>query len=162
MHSEPQPEHGWLEQLVGDWSYESSCIMGPDQPPSKHGGTESVRSLGGLWTVGEGTCEMPGGGTGVTMMTLGYDAQKKRYVGTWVGSMMNYLWIYDGELDAAKRILTLESEGPSMAGDGTLSKYRDVIEIVDSDHRTLSSYMPTEDGKWQSFNTAHYRRTSKK
>jgi hypothetical protein len=114
-----------------------------------------------MWTVAEGTCEMPGGGTGTTLMTLGYDPQRKRYVGTWVGSMMSHLWIYDGELDAAKRVLTLESEGPSMAGDGSMSKYRDVIEIIDDNHRTLSSYMPTDDGKWQNFMTAHYRREKK-
>ena len=45
---------------------------------------------------------MPGGGTATTMMTLGDDPQKKRFVGTWVGSMMTYLSVYDGELDAAE------------------------------------------------------------
>jgi len=32
--------------------------------------------------------EMPDGGTGKTVMTLGYDPQNNRYVGTFIGSMM--------------------------------------------------------------------------
>jgi hypothetical protein len=36
----------WLQQLVGEWSFEAECITGPDQPPDKHSGTESVRSIG--------------------------------------------------------------------------------------------------------------------
>jgi uncharacterized protein DUF1579 len=46
-------------------------------------------------------------------MTLGYDPEKKQYVGTWVGSMMSYLWVYDGSLDAEEKVLTLNAEGPS-------------------------------------------------
>ncbi len=44
----PQQEHEWLGQLIGDWESEMECVMGPDQPPMKSKGTESVRSLGGL------------------------------------------------------------------------------------------------------------------
>ena len=44
---------------------------------------------------------------GTTLMTLGYDPRKKRFVGTFVGSMMTNLWIYDGELDKDERVLTL-------------------------------------------------------
>ena len=62
---------------------------------------------------------MPGGGPATTLMTLGYDPEKKRFVGTWIGSMMTHLWIYDGALDAAGKVLTLDAEGPSFAGDGT-------------------------------------------
>jgi len=62
--------------------------VGPDQLSSKTKGTEVVRSLGGLWIVSEGEGEMPDGGTGKTVMTLGYDPQNNRYVGTFIGSMM--------------------------------------------------------------------------
>jgi Protein of unknown function (DUF1579) len=31
---------------------------------------------------------------------------KKRFVGTWIGSMMTYMWVYDGELDRSERVLT--------------------------------------------------------
>lgn len=154
----PTPEHEWLQRLVGEWSFESECNMGPDQPPMKSSGRESVRSLGGLWTLGEGVSEMPSGGEWRSIMTLGYDPQSKRFVGTFVGSVMTHLWPYNGTLDAARRVLTLDSEGPSFADDGTMAKYQDIIEFVSNDHRTLSSQYLGPDGKWVPFMKAHYRR----
>jgi len=158
MMAEPQKEHEWLQKLVGEWTYESEATMEPDKPPKRFSGTENVRSLGGLWILAEGQGEMPGGGTATTMMTLGYDPQKKRFVGTWVGSMMTYLWVYDGELDAAERVLTLNAEGPSMATEGKIQKYRDVIEFKNDNHRVLTSHMLGDDGEWHGFMTANYRR----
>lgn len=156
--AEPQKEHHWLQQLVGEWTFESEAMMGPDQPPMKSGGSESVRPLGGLWTLGEGQGKMPDGSLATTLMTLGYDPQKGRFVGTWIGSMMTNLWVYDGELDADGRKLSLYSEGPSMSGDGTMGKYRDAIEVVNDDHRIMTSEFQGEDGNWHKFMTAHYRR----
>jgi hypothetical protein len=158
MHAEPQKEHQWLHKLVGEWTYESECIMGPGQPPSKCLGTESVRSLGGLWVLCEGRGEMPGGGTSTSIMTLGYDPVKKRYVGTFIASVMTHLWIYDGALDAAGKVLTLDCEGPSFTAEGKMTKYKDVIEIKSDDHRVLSSQALGDDGKWHGFMTANYRR----
>lgn len=158
MQAEPQKEHQWLQQLIGEWTSEAECSMGPGQPSTKSYGTERVRMVGGLWMVGEGQGEMPGGGTATMIMTLGYDPQKKRYLGTWIGSMMTHMWHYDGEMDASGRILTLSAEGPSMAGDGTMAKYQDIIEIKSKDHRTLSSRVLGPDGTWNHFMTAHYRR----
>ena len=155
---EPQKEHLWLQRLVGEWIFESECNMGPDQPPIKNAGREVVRSLGGLWTVGEGESEAPGGGRWLSIMTLGYDPQAKRFVGTFVASVMTRLWVYNGSLDEAEKVLTLDTEGPSMADDGSLAKYQDIIEFVDDDHRTLSSQFCGPDGQWVPFMTAHYRR----
>ena len=135
MTTEPQKEHQWLQKLVGEWTSEAAMAMGPDKPPEKCVGTESVRSLGGLWILAEGQGEMPGGGVATTMMTLGYDPQKKRFVGTWIGSMMTYLWAYDGALDATERVLTLDAEGPDMAAEGKTARYKDVIELKSDDHR---------------------------
>jgi hypothetical protein len=158
MHAEPQKEHLWLHRLIGAWTYEADCSMGPDQPPAKSTGSETVRSLGGLWVLCEGQGEMPGGGPATTIMTLGYDPQKRRYVGTWVGSMMTHLWAYEGELDAAAKALTLTAEGPSMTAEGKTAKYRDVIEFKSDDHRVLTSHLLGDDGQWHQFMTASYRR----
>jgi hypothetical protein len=158
MQAQPQKEHEWLHRLVGEWTYEHEASMGPDQPPSKFTGTESVRSLGGLWVLCEGSGEMPGGGTATTVLTLGYDPAKKRYVGTFIGSMMTHLWIYDGELDAAGTILTLDTTGPSFSDANNMVAYQDVIEFKSDDHRMLRSHLRGEDGKWLEFMTANYRR----
>ncbi|MFO0891350.1 MAG: DUF1579 domain-containing protein [Isosphaeraceae bacterium] len=157
MMEKPSPEHHWLHKLVGRWAFESECVMGPDQPPMKTTGAETVRSLGGLWTIGEGTMGA-GEQSGSSVMTLGYDPRGKHFVGTFVASCMTHLWPYRGTLDAAGKVLTLDSEGPSFAGDGTMAKYQDIIEFIDDDHRVLRSRFLLPDGTWQSFMTAHYRR----
>jgi hypothetical protein len=157
MHAKPQTEHQWLDKFIGEWSSESECSMGSDQPPSKTKGTEVVRSLGGLWIVAEGEGEMPDGETGKTIITLGYDPQQNRYVGTFVGSMMTHLWLYNGSLDAEEKVLTLDTEGPNFS-QSAIAKYQDIIEFVSDDHRVMTSQILMDDGNWNQFMTAHYRR----
>ncbi|HYV36063.1 MAG TPA: DUF1579 domain-containing protein [Gemmataceae bacterium] len=161
MQAEPQQEHYWLQKLVGEWTFETEANMGPDQPCAKFQGTETVRTLGGVWVLCEGRGEIPGGGATTTIMTLGYDPAKKRFIGTFIGSMMTYLWIYDGALDAGGKVLTLDAEGPSFTAEGKMVKYQDIIEFKGEDHRELSSQTLGEDGKWHRFMTATYRRTRK-
>lgn len=158
MKAEPQKEHAWLQRLVGDWTSEVESLMGPDKPPEKFIGTESVRSLGGLWVLCEGRGEMPGGGLAATLMTLGYDPEKRRYVGTFIGSMMTHLWVYNGGLDPVGQVLTLDTEGPNFAVGVGMAKFKDVIEFKSDDHRVLTAHQLGADGTWFQFMTAHYRR----
>ena len=156
----PQAEHHWLHRLIGEWTAEMRCNMGPDQPPMVSTGREIVRSLGGLWTIGEGTGEVPGSGGAMSysIMTLGYDPASKQFVGSFIASVMTHLWVYHGTLDATSRVLTLDTEGPGFTGEGPLVKYQDIIEFVTDDHRTLSSQTLGPDGKWVRFMEAHYHR----
>jgi hypothetical protein len=50
---EPQDQHRWLLQLVGEWNYQHECSMGPDQPPMKSSGKQTTRALGELWILGD-------------------------------------------------------------------------------------------------------------
>lgn len=158
MFGEPQKEHAWLQKLVGEWTYESDCFMGPGEPNQKFKGRQTVSALGGFWIIGEGTGEMPGGGEASTRITIGYDPAKGRYVGTWVGSMMPNLWTYEGEVDASGKVLTLESVGPSFAGDGTTSTYQDIFEWKDDDTHLFRSRVQQPDGTWNQFMVAEYKR----
>lgn len=160
MNIEPQKQHEWLRQFVGEWAYESECSMEPGKPPEKFKGSETVRSIGGLWVQSESHGEMPGVCMATMVITLGYDPQRERFVGTFIGSMMTHLWLYDGSLDKAEKVLTLDTEGPSCTGEGALVKYKDVIELKNPDHRhrVLTSYMLGDDGEWHPFVTANYRR----
>jgi uncharacterized protein YndB with AHSA1/START domain len=150
-------EHGWLHRLLGEWEYESECSMGPDGPPMKARGRESVRSLGGYWVIGEGEGEMPGGGHARWIVTMGFDAKAGRFRGSWVGSMMGHMFVYDGALSEDGRTLTLENEGPSFTGEGT-ARYRDIVEMVDDDTRILASEVQGEDGGWTRFMTGRFTR----
>lgn len=157
MHSEPQKEHEWLRRMEGRWTFNVTCVMGPDQPESSFEGREVVRSFGGLWIIGEGEGSMPGGGTSQSVITLGFDPKKGRFVGTFISSMMDHMWHYVGSLDADQKTLTLDTEGPSFDQQG-MAKYQDIFTMVDDDHRTLHSQVLGADGKWTRFMSGHYHR----
>jgi hypothetical protein len=160
MQSDILKEHEWLQKFLGDWSIEGEGDMGPGQPPHRFSGTESVRSIGGFWIQGESRGSMPDDSPTTMQLTLGYDALKQRYVGTWLGSMMSHLWIYEGSVDAGGSILTLDTTGPVMDGSapGKMTRYQDIFEFKGPDHRILTSQLLRDDGQWQRFMSAHYRR----
>jgi hypothetical protein len=144
----PQAEHAWLQKLVGEWTYEMESDCGPDGKPVKVTGTESVRAIGGFWIVGESTGVGPDGSPATNILTLGYDPQKGHYVGTWFSTMMSFLWVYEGTMDADQRVLTLASDGPSFEVEGKMAQYRDIITIINDDERLLTGNFLGEDGQW--------------
>lgn len=151
-------EHAWLQRLVGEWTAEGTAEMSPGEPPQTWTVEETVRAIGEVWIQAEGRGTLPDGSPSLMQITLGYDPQRARFVGTFVGSMMTHLWIYDGSLDADERVLTLDAEGPSMTDPTKTTKYRDIFEIVNADERLLISEVQRPDGTWQKFMTARYRR----
>ena len=153
---EPTKEHQWLRRLVGEWTFVAEGV-GPQEGPSRFEGVERARMLGDVWLLIEGEGDVPGGGRATNLMTLGYDPQKQRFVGTFIGSMMTSLWDYEGSLDTDGRKLTLDTEGPSMTGEGT-TRYRDAIELVSDDERVMTSEVEGPDGSWTRFMTMTSRR----
>lgn len=150
----PTKQHEWLAQLAGEWNTEAEMVVEPGKPPVKCRGTESVRVIGGFWIVGEHKADFMG--TPMTgLMTVGYDAQKKKFVGTWVCSMCDWLCQYEGHLEG--NTLTLECMGPNPTT-GKLVKMKDVMELKDKDTRVITSSMLGEDGKWVQFMTMTSKR----
>lgn len=158
MMTEPQKEHAWLMKLCGDWTSKGEAMCEPGAAPDTWETTEYVRSLGGLWVLCEGRGEMKDGNVMTSVMTLGYDPQIKEYVGNFVASMMTHMWIYEGALDAKEKVLTLNTEGPVFTEPGKYTKYKDVIELIDDDHRTLTSFILMDDGTWFEMMRADYWR----
>ncbi|MEB3244361.1 MAG: DUF1579 domain-containing protein [Vampirovibrionales bacterium] len=141
------PAHAWLQQMVGEWQTQTKAYMGPNMPAQTATGTETVKPLGEFWTVSEVKSTMmdkPFSG----MMTLGYDAKTNAYTGTWVDSMTGKLWQYQGAVDAAGKILTLESEGECPMRPGVMTRFKDVIEMKSPTEKQLTAYMLGEDGRW--------------
>lgn len=153
----PQKEHQWLEQLAGDWTAVIEASMGPDQPPMKCEGTQSAKMVGGRWLIADGEGEMMGQQM-TSVLTLGYNPAKKKYVGTFISSCANDLWTYEGTVSDDGKKLMLETEGPNMMSPGETSKYRETIEITDKDRYVFTSAMEGPDGKWTTFMTAKYDR----
>lgn len=151
----PEPEHALLKKFVGEWVTESECTPGPDLPKTKSHGTIKARMLGDLWMVAEHDM------TSMDMkinaiVTLGYDPQKKAYVGTWVDSMFNHLWHYRGTAEG--NTLSLDAEGPSMAEPGKTAMYRDSYEFISDNEIRVTSQIEMEKDKWITFMTGVARR----
>ncbi len=157
MGTKPVAEHAWLNNLVGTWKTESEMTM-PDGTTATSEGMETVQNLGGLWAFGEGRAPGPDGSEMVYKSGIGYDVSFKEYRGFWLASLSSHLWKYTGELSADGKRLTLNCVGPHMMKDGETANYRDIIEILDADHRTLSSFGEDDDGNWQPFMKVRYTR----
>lgn len=156
MPPPPGEHHAWLDRLVGAWTVESE--MGEGDQAIRATGTDTVRSLGGRWVIAELRTEVPGMGAMHAVMTLGYNPETGKYQGTWVDSVTDQLWIYEGTIDRAGNTLTLEADGPNMMDPaGGMVRYRDVIEFKGDDRRTMSSFAQVE-GEWVQFGSAEYRR----
>lgn len=113
--------------------------------------------LGGFWVVSQMESEMMGEKMHA-IQTVGYDPEKGKYVGTWVDSMINHMWKYEGSVDKTGKVLTLEAEGPSFTKPGEKSPYRDVYEFVSKDEIKVSSQVEMEPGKWTTFMTGEIKR----
>lgn len=158
MNPEPRPEHQWLQQLTGEWTYESEATAEPGQPPLQLIGTQDIRPIGDIWIESEMREETPSG-PNLSLLTLGFDPGKERFVGTFLSSMMAELWHYEGQLDPAGRVLTLDTEGPAMTGDGR-ARYQDIIEVVDDRTYEFRSRLQDESGQWVDFMQMTCRRTA--
>ena len=150
----PAKEHEWLKQLEGEWTSEGECAGGPGQPPVKMKGSETARSLGGFWIHSEQKGEIMGMALH-GLLTLGYDAAKKKYVGTWVDNFGAHLWTYEGAVEGNR--LTLESVGPSMEDPAKMVRYRETLEVKTPDHKVFTSAREL-DGKFVPFMTIQFHR----
>jgi hypothetical protein len=157
MGTKPVQEHEWLNNLVGSWKTESEMTM-PSGEKANATGTEKVQNLGGLWAYGEGEGQMPDGGSMQYKSGIGYDVSFKEYRGFWIASVSSHLWKYTGTLSEDGKKLTLDCVGPHMEKDGETANYRDVHELVDDNHRTMTSFGEQENGEWAQFMKVNYTR----
>ena len=140
MHAKPEKQHRWLESCWAIGRTRRKRRPTKVSPRRRLPEPNPFARLAGCGSRPRAAARCRAAASPATsVMTIGYDPQKKRFVGSWFGSMMTHFWVYDGELDAAERVLTLNSDGPSMSGDGTLSKYQDEIEFKNDDLRTLTA-----------------------
>ncbi|TWU66296.1 DUF1579 domain-containing protein [Crateriforma conspicua] len=148
MSQKTSEPHQWLKQLVGHWTFHHECIN-PDGSKMQVDGRVDCRMLGNLWLV----CEYSGGSGDdqwSSIMALGYDTAKSAYVGSFVASMMDNLWLYQGDRSEAGNAVVLETEGPKFDGSGTCP-YRDTIKIIDADCWQMTSEMQDDEGNWICF-----------
>jgi hypothetical protein len=146
----PGPEHEALKQFEGKWDAKVKSDMGEST------GTISYRmECGGLWLVSEFEGDFGGmkfQGRGMD----GYDPAKKKYVSVWVDSMSFRPVMFEGEMDAAKKILTMTGEGPGP--DGQPMKLKAVTHFRDADHMDFTMHIVGPDGGTTEMMTIEYMR----
>ncbi len=140
----PGPEHAILNHDAGTWDATVEAWTAPNAPPSVSKGVSESRLLGGFWLIDDFKAEfmgMPFEGHG----TSGYDAAKKKYIGTWVDSMSAGLNVSESTWDEKTQTMSGYNEGPGP--DGKPMKTRGVTQWKDADTKVFSMYAPTPDGK---------------
>jgi hypothetical protein len=146
----PQKEHEFLEKFVGEWESVGKGTA-PDGQTMECTGTAKTRLLGGFWMISEGKGDVMGTPM-ENIMTVGYDPERGKYIGTWVDSCFNHMWKYEGKVEGEKLILS--AEGPDMTEPGRTTTYQDIFEFKSPDHYTMTSQALGKDGKWTKFMTA--------
>lgn len=150
-------EGEWLQQLVGQWEADLAVWPEPGKPPLQFKSTETARRIGASWVLADSAVVAPGMQF-ARALTLGYDPQAKKYVGSWVDSNSMHIGTYEGTMDAAGKTLTLEGEMPSPFAAGKLVRVREVIELKDRDQKVVTTSLQGEDGRWQTLVTVNARR----
>lgn len=159
MPAFPQPSehHQWLAKFTGKWTLNTEAKENPDESPKTCKGLITAESLGSFWMVLEYNMNM----TGAPMrglQTLGYDADKRKHIGTWVDSMTGHMWRYTGEVDEAGKKLILNAEGPNMMKPNTVAMYRDCYEFKSDEEFVMTSQVQTSEGEWVTFMTGTAKR----
>ncbi len=103
----PQPEDplALLHAGVGAWEGTLTYFQ-PGLPTEPLAARQVVEAISGAWTQARLECELAGlpyVGTGA----LGYDAARKRFVGTWIDSLGDELVLQEGEVEAESKALVL-------------------------------------------------------
>jgi len=137
-----------LKQFEGTW--QTSSKSKADGSTVK--GTVSGRAVGNKWVVIEHKAKM-GAVDFEAVQTVGFDAKTKKYVGTWVDSMMDHTWKYNGSVDAGGKKLMLEAEGPDWNDMSKTKLYRDIYEFKSANEIATTSEIQNDAGQWETFMT---------
>lgn len=152
------PEHQWLHQLIGEWTFEHPVLSEQGTEDQIYRGKETVRPFGPCWVLCEGQIDLPQKPPAQNLFTFGYDPHQKQFTGSFITSVMSRLWIYQGHLDRNTNSLILDTLGPDMTNPSVIKPYRDIICIKNADERILTSSTPGPDGNWTTFLTVSYKR----
>src|SRR5262245_25334723 len=107
----PTAEHKILATEEGTWDADIKSYTTPDSQPMLSKGVEVNTVLtGGLWIASTFRTDF-GGMTFEGRGQFGYDPAKKKYVGTWIGSVSPALSVLEGTYDAKTKTMTYTGDG---------------------------------------------------
>jgi hypothetical protein len=141
----PGPEHERLKADVGTWDAVVEMAEAPNAPMSSSKGLEKSTLLGGMWLITDFETDlggMPFRGHGIT----GWDAAKKKYVGSWVDSMAASIGMGESTWDAASKTLSGSFVGADGNG-GSMTMKQTVVYSDNDNTRVFTMSAPGPDGK---------------
>jgi hypothetical protein len=146
-------EESIFEGDVGMWDADVIVRPGPGVPEQRSQGLAVQKLVGGKWLVLDFKNETTGfEGHGL----YGWDATRKRYVGTWVDPMRPTLSVMEGDWDAGARTLTFHAE--LVTPDGKTLRWREVTEHVDGDTRLYHQFWAGPGGEHELMTVTYRRR----
>jgi hypothetical protein len=152
----PAKEQQWLNQLAGDWACDIELYFQPYKP-LRCKGTRSARMVGPFWLVEDGKTNIAGTPF-ASVLTVGFDPQKKKFVGTWIENTSSFMRKYEGSLDPSGKSMTLECEVPAPHVPGKLAKFKEVFDFKSNDHVIVTTTWQPEEGKWSTLAVVNCRR----
>jgi hypothetical protein len=155
----PSPEHAVLKKDAGSWTAEATMFM-PGMPEEKMPGEEVSTMLGEFWVISNYSMDFMGAkfnGQG----TFGYDADRKKYIGSWVDSMSPYAMHMEGTWDEAARTMTMLSVGKDPSGVEKKGKLV-TVHSEDGNTRVMSMFDLVPDTKEEFVKTMEIKYTKKK
>lgn len=145
----PQDEaHKHLATEVGVWDATVQMWPAADAKPMESKAVETNEMFGDFWLLSKFETDF-GGMKYAGRMQLGYDPQKKKYVGTWIDTMSPYLSTMEGTYDEKTKTSTMLATGVD-AMTGKVSKSKMVTRIENEDSKVFEMFMPVEgkEGEW--------------
>ena len=115
----PTAEHKKLLESAGNWEG-SVVFIAPDKTESTATAREKIEPIGPYWTQSRFESNFMGSpylGTGV----MGYDPEKKKFIGTWVDNMSSHFALMEGKMEGDK--LVMRWQAPDMTS-GKLVPHR--------------------------------------
>src|SRR5262245_4202533 len=157
-HYAQQPEHELLKRFAGAWRFEKLAAAAEGSTPQKLGtGEIKAELIGGFFVVGKWTGNVYGGDYSA-VQTLGYDVDKKAYLGNWIDNTMSYQWPLHGSWDADKKELVISASGPGPTGG--ICRFRERYQFKSADSITVVAEMLQKE-KWVTFMTTQLTRKEK-
>lgn len=132
----PMPEHAILKKDVGTWKV--AITMGAGAQAMKSEGVETVKMLGPFWNVSNMTYKFMGKPV-QSHSVMGYDPEKKKFVGSYHESSSPNLTTIEGTWDAAANKLTMMMKGKSP--DGKNTQFKAITTYTGNDAKTFEFFM---------------------
>jgi hypothetical protein len=150
----------WVRQLIGSWDYRFATTQDSEYPGFTIIGRETVWPVGDVFVAMESQGNGSDGSQSHSLISLGFDPDKRRFFGAHVGSAVPTVFVYDGELTENGMALHLQTQGPAMTEGNTVDVYRDTLRILDAHTREQVLEVRDELGAWKEFARTRFTRIS--